>query len=149
MKEKLLLHLVLHVARLLEREVRSQLQEVGTTHEQGRYLTALAAHDTLTVSQLATAMQASQPSATTMVARLEVLNWVRRTPDPNDGRIHHIHMTQRGRAAALRVQRGWLNAERELIADLSPGELQTLHALLLRLRDQLGGRGPEGLSISD
>jgi DNA-binding MarR family transcriptional regulator len=52
----------------------------------------------LRISELAAADRCSQPTATTMVQRLEQRGWVRRAADPDDSRAVRIGVTAAGRA---------------------------------------------------
>lgn len=75
----------------------------------------------LRISELAEREGASQPGMTTLVNRLAAAGYVRRAPDPSDGRATLVHLTTQGeqalddrraaRTAALRTQIERLPAE--------------------------------------
>ena len=82
-------------------------------------LTALAAYEGVT-----------QPAMTQLVDRLQGMGLLQRVPDPADGRVVQVRITDEGRA--LLAQRRAVRAERvgELLARLSPGEQALLTAAL-------------------
>jgi DNA-binding MarR family transcriptional regulator len=82
-------------------------------------LTALAAHEGVT-----------QPAMTQLVDRLQRAGLLGRVPDPADGRVVQVRITEEGRA--LLARRRAVRAERVagLLARLSPGEQALLTAAL-------------------
>ena len=142
-RDKLLLHLVLHVAQLADARVRAELADVGVSHEQGRYLDALAHAGPVSVTRLATALGVAQPSVTTMVARLGDLGLVAKRPDPSDGRANLVELTPHGAERASAVRDAWRRVDRDLLAGVASREEKSLHAAMLALRDHLGGRSPD------
>jgi DNA-binding MarR family transcriptional regulator len=82
-------------------------------------LTALAAYEGVT-----------QPAMTQLVDRLQGMSLLERMPDPADGRVVQVRITDEGRA--LLARRRAVRAERVagLLARLSPGEQALLTAAL-------------------
>jgi len=82
-------------------------------------LTALAAYEGVT-----------QPAMTQLVDRLQGMGLLERTPDPSDGRVVRVRITDEGRA--LLARRRAVRAERvaELLVRLSPGDQALLTAAL-------------------
>jgi len=82
-------------------------------------LTALAAYEGVT-----------QPAMTQLVDRLQGMGLLERTPDPSDGRVVRVRITDQGRA--LLARRRAVRAERvaELLVRLSPGDQALLTAAL-------------------
>ena len=80
---------VTDVARLLVREGvhvnRTSLSVLATLRAGPRRITDLAASEFV-----------SQPGMTTLVSRLEDEGWVKRRPDPTDGRAVHVVITKAG-----------------------------------------------------
>jgi DNA-binding MarR family transcriptional regulator len=142
MSVKLVLHLLLHSARLVEDELREELARAGLSHEQARYLDALFEHGPMTISALARGLHLSQPAATTMVRRLVAGRLVRRSTDPADARSSVVALTDRGATAVKAGRAVWLRAEARLLAGASRRESAHLHAALRKLLDRLGGRPP-------
>jgi DNA-binding MarR family transcriptional regulator len=79
--------------RLASRESQSTIP-----HALWRALSHIEEIGPLRISELAAADRCSQPTATTMVQRLEQRGWVRRAVDPDDSRAVLIAVTPAGRA---------------------------------------------------
>jgi DNA-binding MarR family transcriptional regulator len=139
-------HLALHVAKLVEDQLRVLLGAEGGQHGQARILDALDRAGPRSVSALARALHVAQPTATLLVKRLESSRLVcRRGAD--DRRVSSIELTAKGRRAVAAVHRGWAEVEARLQACLTQEENETLHALLSRVRDGLGGESPDFESL--
>jgi len=54
------------------------------------------------LTELATQQGVSQPAMTQLVTRLQDAGLVERTPDPDDGRVVRVHITDPGRAELMR-----------------------------------------------
>jgi DNA-binding MarR family transcriptional regulator len=139
---KLQLHLLLHIASLLEKEIQRELATSKVSHDQARYLDALRFAGPLSVSELARGMHTSQPASTTMVTRLETLGLVERAPDAYDARAQRITLTARGRRAAISAAQAWQRVENALVLATPKLGAASLHQTLLAIRDKLGGRSP-------
>lgn len=63
-----------------------------------RVLTAVRDRGPLRVTELAAALQVTQPTMTAQVHRLESLGWLARTADGTDGRAVHLSLTADGRS---------------------------------------------------
>lgn len=141
-QSKQLLHLFLHIGRLLEARLRKPLARAGVHHGQGRVLDALLRHGPLTVGELAAGLQIAQPTATVMAQRMQAAGLLERWVDADDTRRVTLTLTARGCAAAQSVRRAWQQAEDELCASLSAADRRRLRLLLEGLRDGLGGADP-------
>ncbi len=146
---KQLLHLFLHIGRLLDERLRAPLARAGVHHGQGRVLDALQRHGRLTVGELATGLYIAQPTATVMAQRMQSDGFIERWIDPEDNRRVMLELTERGRSAAHAVRRAWKDAEDELCALLPPAERLRLRLLLEGLRDGLGGASPQFLGARE
>lgn len=105
-------------------------------------LSVIAAHGPLTPSELAERERVRRPTATRVVAKLERLGLVSRTPDPGDGRAFLVTATAPGRDL-LRRLRGRKNAYlARSMRSLDPEEVEALDRaarILQRLLDQERG----------
>ena len=72
---------------------------------------------TLRMSELATLAEGSLPRLSQVVARLEQRGWVRRTPDPADGRYTLATLTDQGRAKVTEAAPGHVEEVRRLVFD--------------------------------
>ena len=82
------------------------------------------------ITELAASEAIAQPSATTLVGRLERDGLVRREPDPDDARAVRVHLTDEGRErlTAMRAQRA--AAVEARLAALTPDERKALESAL-------------------
>jgi DNA-binding MarR family transcriptional regulator len=72
---------------------------------------------TLRMSTLATLAEGSLPRLSQVVVRLEQRGWVRRTPDPADGRYTLAILTDRGQAKVTEAAPGHVQEVRRLVLD--------------------------------
>lgn len=108
----------------------AQLQrDSGMSHFEYGLLFALsrAEGEALRMSTLADYANGTLSRLSRAVARLERRNWVRRAPDPADGRITIASLTDAGRAAALAAAPGHVALVRRVVFDsLSPAAARQL-----------------------
>jgi DNA-binding MarR family transcriptional regulator len=106
-----------------------QARPVGDlTQSQLSVLTSLELAGALTPRELAEAERVRPPTMTKIVARLEEIGVVQRTPHPTDGRQVILSATPRGREALAETRRArdaWLTKQ---LTALSDGERDTLRA---------------------
>jgi DNA-binding MarR family transcriptional regulator len=102
-------------------------------------LATVEVHGPLTPSELAQRERVRRPTATRIVARLEELGLITRTPDPEDGRACLVAATAEGRALLKRL-RGRKNAYlAKRMKNLDADEVDTLERaadILERLLEQ-------------
>ena len=72
---------------------------------------------TLRMSELATLAGGSLPRLSQVVARLEQRGWVRRAPDPADGRYTLATLTAQGQAKVTQAAPGHVQEVRRLVLD--------------------------------
>jgi MarR family transcriptional regulator, organic hydroperoxide resistance regulator len=146
---KHLLHLFLHIGRLLEEQLRAPLARVGVHHGQGRVLDALLRQGPLTVGELAAGLHIAQPTATVMAQRMQAAGLLERWVDADDTRRVTLTLTARGRGAAQAVRRAWQQVEEALCQSLSAADRPQLRTLLEGLRDGLGGADPRFVNVKE
>lgn len=121
--------LELSVTRLAHVLIRGA--DAGLSRTAASVLHRLATAGSQRVTELAVYESIAQPSATTLVGRLESQGLVTRTPDPDDGRAVRVSITPAGekllaerraaRAEALDARLAVLDAgERALLAEAVP-----------------------------
>ena len=81
-------------------------------------------------SALAEAEAIAPASITRVVNTLEAYEFVRRTPDPSDGRAQLVEITERGREMLLLGHSAKVDALRARLAALTPEERASLEAAL-------------------
>ena len=94
-------------------------RDAGISHFEYQVLALLseAPGCTLRMSALATLAEGSLPRLSQVVARLEQHGWVRRTPDPADGRYTLAILTGEGRAKVTEAAPGHVEEVRRLVFD--------------------------------
>lgn len=113
----------------------------GTSMHQARVLARLRAVGPSRITDLAVAMQVSQPAMTELVQRLQGQGWVRREADDNDGRAVRISLSPEGDEALDAVVAQRARVLGEALAQLTePDQSALADALgpLERLADALG-----------
>jgi DNA-binding MarR family transcriptional regulator len=94
-------------------------RDAGISHFEYQLLALLseAPGRTLRMSALATLAEGSLPRLSQAVARLEQRGWVRRTPDPGDGRYTLAILTDQGWAKVTEAAPGHVEEVRRLVFD--------------------------------
>ena len=118
--------LVMKLDAALDTQLRC---DAGLGHFEYTVLTSLseAPGRTLRMSELAMLSHGSLPRLSQAVARLEKRNWVRRAPDPADGRYTLATLTEEGFDKVVATAPGHVREVRRLIFDpLSKTQVQQL-----------------------
>ena len=98
----------------------AQLQrDAGLTHFEYLVLSGLSMSEarTMRMSDLAAVAEGSLPRLSQVVSRLEKRGWVRRTPDPTDGRYTLAVLTDDGWAKVVATAPGHVEAVRRFVFD--------------------------------
>ena len=93
----------------------------------------------LVIGELAARLGVSQQAASKAVADLERRDYVRREPDPADGRARRAALTERGRAAIAAGRRHRAAVEAELAERLGPERVDAARRTLVDVLEALGG----------
>ena len=138
-------HLRLAIVRMARRLRQDAFEAEGGGQLSPSLSAALASvgnHGPLTPSELAERERIKRPTATRIVANLERLGLVTRTPDPHDGRAWLVATTPQGRDLLRRLgtRKNAYLAKR--IRDLDPDEVAALDraAAILEHMLQEGGQ---------
>ncbi|TDT97527.1 DNA-binding MarR family transcriptional regulator [Streptomyces sp. 846.5] len=94
-------------------------RDAGISHFEYQVLARLSQvpDGTLRMSVLAVQTEGSLPRLSQVVARLEQRGWVRRTPDPEDGRYTLAILTDEGRTKVDQAAPGHVEEVRRLVFD--------------------------------
>ncbi len=123
---------VLRVAVMrLSRRLRTERPDVGLSLTQIATLGTIDRHGSLTPREIADEERVQPPSMTRVLAGLEALGLIVRTPHPNDGRQHLVSLTKEAKDLLREDKRrreAWLAQrlaeltveERELLAAAAP-----------------------------
>ncbi len=100
---------------------------------------SMAPHRTLRMSELAEVANGSLSRLSNVAKRLEQRGWLRREPDPCDGRYTVAHLTDSGWQLVRDAAPGHVDTVRQLVIDpLTDAQLRTLSAVGRRLRKSIG-----------
>jgi DNA-binding MarR family transcriptional regulator len=125
---------VTRLARHLDRERRAAFAEHGLERYEFDVLSALRRAGSpyeLTPGQLVRQTLVGSGTTTNRLDRLQSRDLIDRRPDPEDGRIRRVRLTDRGRDRVDAAVADLLDRERRLLAGLSEQDRNTL-AMLLR-----------------
>ena len=124
---------VTRLARHLDRERRAAFAEHGLEAYEFDVLSALrrsSAPYELTPGQLVRQTLVGSGTTTNRLDRLESRGLIDRRPDPEDGRVRRVRLTDRGRDRVDAAVADLLDRERRLLGGLSEPERNTLAGLL-------------------
>jgi DNA-binding MarR family transcriptional regulator len=124
----------------------AQLQrDAGISHFEYQVLAGLSMADdrTLRMSDLATFVEGSLARLSQVVGRLEKRGWVRRTPDPDDGRYTLAILTADGWDKVVATAPGHVAAVREFVFDpLTKAQESQLGDITRRIMRAVDPHGP-------
>ena len=124
------------LARILDRQIEEGYAAYGLNTAQFGVLAALrraGAPYCLTPTSLYSSLLVSSGAMTNRLERLTAAGYVRRIPDPSDGRSILVALTPKGKRLIDRVVAQHYDLERELLASLSPDDQKRLAATLRKL----------------
>jgi DNA-binding MarR family transcriptional regulator len=98
-------------------------------------LRALAADEPARVGELAVRLSVESSHVTRMVQTMERAGYVRREPDPEDGRAQLVQLTDLGRWAVDRMRTASHQGVRQALAAWSSEDLDRLSVLFRRMVD--------------
>lgn len=107
---------MIRVPRELDRQLR---RDAGMSHFEYQVLASLSAVDdrTLRMNELANRTEGSLSRLSQVVSKLEKRGWVRRRPDPTDGRYTLAELTDDGFETLAATAPGHVAKVRELVID--------------------------------
>ncbi|WP_372808857.1 MarR family winged helix-turn-helix transcriptional regulator [Pontiella sp.] len=140
--KKMLLHLLMHNGRLLERAIEEELASCGLHHGQGRILINIQRASGITQADLARRMDVKPSTITNMLRPLEQKKLIKRKTDPKTNRAQRVSLTPAGVAACSEIQAAWGRVESRLLKSLPNGEQTALIQTLEILLTTLGGTLP-------
>ena len=127
-----------HIRHTVVRRLSEYLERYDLTPAQFGVLAQLQAVPGLSQQRLADWLFVTKGNMVGLLNRLEDRGLVERRPDPQDGRMHVVCLTERGAALAARVVPEHEALVAECMALIPPEEQRTLHRLLHTLDRALG-----------
>ena len=136
---KLMLHLFMHIGRLLEGLASEKLEKNGLYHGQGRILSALNHFGETTQADIARGLEIRPATVTNMIQRMEKSGLVKRSVDPVTNRAVIAELTTSGRKAAERVEQTWESIEPLIVKMVPKKRAGEFRKILEQVRNGLGG----------
>ncbi|MCW8801311.1 MAG: MarR family transcriptional regulator [Desulfobacter sp.] len=140
--DKPLMHLFMHIGKLLNDRLRTSLDKGGIHFGQARVLTALMEHKELTQRMIGEGLDIKPATVTNMVKRMEASKLIERRRDINDDRIIIVTLTAKGKKAAEFALTVMAQIEDDIRSELSQKDVDTLRTPLEKVRNVLGGSDP-------
>jgi DNA-binding MarR family transcriptional regulator len=137
-----LMHLFVHIGKLLEDRFRSVLSEKGIHVGQARIFSALLDHEKLTQKEIAIGLHIKPSTVTNMVKRMEMSGLINRSRDKSDDRVINVTLTENGKEAARFTEKMIEQIEADIRAEFSREEVEALRKPLEKILTTLGGQGP-------
>jgi DNA-binding MarR family transcriptional regulator len=134
--EESLGYLLNRVARSFAQQLGDELRPHGVGIGQWAVLLFLWARDGISQAELSRVVAIEPPTMVRTIDRMVRDGLVTRTPDPSDGRVSRIHLTDRGRALRDDLVPKAIAVNEANLARLTAAEGRTLHRLLRKLLDQ-------------
>lgn len=140
--DKPLMHLFMHIGKLLNDRLRISLDKGGIHFGQARVLICLMEHAELTQRMIGEGLDIKPATVTNMVKRMEASKLIERRRDVNDDRIIIVTLTAKGKKAAKFALTVMAQIEDEIRSELSQKDIDTLRTPLERICNVLGGSDP-------
>lgn len=137
-----LMHLFVHIGKLIEDRFRSALTEKGIHVGQAKIFSALLNHEKLTQREIAIGLHIKPSTVTGMVQKMEISGFISRGRDKNDDRVINVRLTEKGREAARFTETMIEQIETDIRAEFSGKEVETLRTPLEKILNTLGGQRP-------
>jgi MarR family transcriptional regulator, transcriptional regulator for hemolysin len=131
--------LLVLTAKAAREVLDARLQSMGASHAAWLVLHALIQHNAEGSSQRALAehLRIEGPTMTRHLDRLEAGGLIERRPDPQDRRNTLVYSTPEGKRTLQRLTSVMEKAQEDVLAGLTPDEIDTLTRLMQRVRDNV------------
>jgi DNA-binding MarR family transcriptional regulator len=126
-------YLVNRVARLMARDLAERLRPAGVAIGQWAVLLVLWARDGMTQAELSREVAIEPPTVVRTIDRMVRDGLVTRAPDPDDGRLSRIYLTERARSLRDELVPLAAAVNGEILNGLTASEARTLRRLLTKL----------------
>ena len=130
-------HAIARLARIHRLLAGRLLRDVGLHPSQELLLMRLWESGPQRQNCLAAELGTDSASTTRIVQRLETAGYVRRLPDPKDGRATLVASTPEGEALRESVERIWGQLEELTVGDMTAAEREAALASLQRLEENV------------
>ena len=136
--DDLLPYLMNRLVSRLNQNLGERLRRDGYSFQDWRILAVLAAHDGITLSQLAEATVIPQPTVSRLVASLERRGLLRRKANARDSRFVEARLTPRGEAAYCKMLPHAVAEYRSAVVGFDKAETEWLRRATSRMLGNIG-----------
>lgn len=140
--DKPLMHLFMHIGKLLNDRLRKALSEKGIHFGQARILSALQEHTTLSQGEIGRGLHIKPATVTNLVKKMETSGLISRSRDLGDDRIINVELTSEGKEAANFTEKVINQIENDIRSEFNQEEIHMLSIPLIKIRSTLGGSDP-------
>lgn len=133
-----LAQVVNQLARLFTAQGDARLKPLGFRYAQVPVLAALRDGEAITQADLARRLGVEQPSMAQLLARMERDGAIERAPHEGHGRAVRVSATPQTARRLTKAREQLSDLDAVALDGLSPQEIETLFALLERVRENLG-----------
>ena len=114
--------------------LKAHLQELGLTPMQCLFMESLWQEDGLSVGDIGRRINLDTATLAGILDRLVTSGWVNREPDPSDGRVARVILTEKAQAAKNDLAAAIEQTNDELLANFSLAEKLVFKRLLTEIR---------------
>ena len=143
-----LLEALTRLVRVYQFRDRNRICAHDVSVSQCYALQAIARRETPGLNELAASQYLDKSTASRLVDGLEEKGYVRRAPDPRDGRAVRLAVTKRGQEVLDKIEADLLAEQIELIRDFTPEVRRATARLVLRLAQATQARMARGCGPS-
>ena len=133
-------YLVNRTARLIAHDLAEKIRPAGVAIGQWPVLLFLWAADGMTQAELSRVVAIEPPTVVRTIDRMVRDGLVTRAPDPDDGRLSRIYLTERARSLRDELVPLAAAVNGEILNGLTANEARTLRRLLAKLATNGGVR---------
>jgi DNA-binding MarR family transcriptional regulator len=131
-------YLVNRLARMMAHELAEELRPASVAIGQWAVLMFLWARDGMSQAELSRVVAIEPPTMVRTIDRMVRDELVTRDPDPNDGRVSRIYLTERGRSLRDELVPKAMAVNARVLSRMTEGEIRTLRRLLGKLLARAG-----------
>jgi MarR family transcriptional regulator, transcriptional regulator for hemolysin len=132
-----LLHVLHEVARQMRTRFDRYARAYGMTRAQGLILLHLQRRPGVSQNELAVILDVEPITVARLIDRLEANGYVKRCADPNDRRIHRLHLLPAAEPVLAEITRYREQTHNELAGGLDPAAWATALKVLHHMKDKL------------
>jgi MarR family 2-MHQ and catechol resistance regulon transcriptional repressor len=143
-------HAVSDLVRIYQFRDRKSICYYNVSVTQCYALSTIVARGPLTQNELAADLYLDKSTASRVIGELERKGYVRRSTDPNDGRVRNLEATAKGHGLHERIERDLIGEMQSLLTGHNPATRRATIELIARLADAAAARfGRPGPSCSE